>query len=673
MCGICGFAVQNGKDLTELSDKLDRMVCSLRHRGPDGWGQKIFPPLKQSYSVGLGHTRLSVLDLSSAGRQPMANDDESTWISYNGEVYNFLSHRRSSQQKGHRFHSQTDTEVLLYLYQEHGEDFLSMLNGMFSLAIFDRERHRLLLARDPLGIKPLYYYQNGSAFVFASEIKAILDSGYYTTEINWQSVYDYFTYLYVPSPQTIFRDIWQVPPGHSLIVELRTGETKLASFWQVRRLPEIETASRPELEDRTKYLLRQSVRQQLVSDVPLGVFLSGGIDSTIVAGLACEVNRNVKTFTIVFEGREFQYFNEQQVASAISRHLGTEHHEITVPAADLWPMLDLVNHFDQPFGNPTFYLMYLVSKYSRDEITVALCGAGGDELYAGYPRYRAVQLARQLDWVPARLWRLGGRALDVFHDKGSRPMLRRARQFISGMPLRNVDRFAHWTYFMDSAEKRHLLSGQRELSCQCSERVLNKAFDSSPLADVDNRLLHVDVGTFLVDNLLEYTDKMTMAVSLESRVPLLDQDFVEFSLNVPFQYKLGRRESKVLLRNVFSDFMPSEARKAPKKGFNAPLSQWMRNTLDDYFDGGQKSHVLAETLGRDVGITWGKERVLNRSYIEHLRQQHRKGKADYSYELFSIMIFDVWWRKYVCQSVSRSACSLHNDHERQLQLSDCIK
>jgi asparagine synthase (glutamine-hydrolysing) len=626
------------------------MVDRLHHRGPDGRGQQVIAPQHLPYAVGLGHTRLAILDLSTAGLQPMANADQSAWISYNGEVYNFQSHRRALEEQGYRFRSHTDTEVLLHLYQEHGEEFLQMLNGMFALAILDTQNQQLLLARDPIGIKPLYYYHQGGRFVFASEIKAILASELYTTEVDWQAAYDYFTYLYIPCPQTMFRDIRQLPPGHVLKLDLRTGQVQTSAYWQVRRLPDIETASEAELQERANHLLTQAVSAQLISDVPLGIFLSGGIDSTTVAGLACETSQNVKTFTAVFEGHDFQYFNEQAVASAISRHLGAEHHEITVPTTDLWSMFDLLEYFDQPFGNPTFYLMYLVSKNSRDQITVALCGAGGDELYAGYPRYKAARLARRLGWVPAPLWRLGGRALGVLRDNGRTPLLRRARQFVSGMPLEDVERFAHWTYFMGSAEKERLLTGRGATLCnwERSERVLRQVLGNSPLAEADNRLLHLDVTTFLVDNLLEYTDKMSMAVSLESRVPLLDHDFVEFSLNVPYRFKMNGGRTKVLLRDVFSRFLPPAARRAPKKGFNAPLSHWMRNTLDDYFEASQHDrHPLKDRLGADIGTTWQDEGVLNWSFIQHLRQQHRNGKADFSYELFSILVFDLWWRKYV--------------------------
>lgn len=652
MCGICGMVAPAAGSGDELTDRLARMVDSLRHRGPDGHGQRVFLPPAAPVAVGLGHTRLSILDLSDAGLQPMTTEDESLWITYNGEIYNFQKLRGELEAKGYRFRTRTDTEVLLHLYREHGEDFLGRLNGMFALALLDLNQGKLLLARDPIGVKPLYYCQLDGKIAFGSEIKAVLASGVCSREVDRQAVWDYFTYLYVPYPATIFRDIRQLPPASLLTIDLGTGSSQLSMYWSVRRLPEVESASDEELAGRTRQLLSRSVEGQLISDVPLGIFLSGGIDSTTVAGLARESSDQVKTFTVVFEGDDYQYFNEQEVARAISRHLGTDHHEISVRPAELWSMLDLIDHFDQPFGNPTFYLMKLVSQHARERITVALCGAGGDELFAGYPRYRAAQLARRLEWVPALLCKLGRWSLSPLRDTGRGATLRRMRQFLGGLEHKSIERFALWTYYMGEGDKRRLIkrrgAGPADSAFLPSHRVLQSALDASPLADPDNRLLDVDVRTFLVDNLLEYTDKMSMAVGLESRVPLLDHEFVEFALNVPFHWKLDGGRSKILLRKVFADFLPEEAQKAPKKGFNAPLSLWVRETFDAYFEASQSpTHPLRQRLGEDIGITWRESGPLDWSMIQWLRDRHRRGRDDYSYELFAILVFDVWWRKYL--------------------------
>lgn len=650
MCGICGVVSSYLKPdmLIQISD---RMTQALKHRGPDGKGIKFFAPPTVNRSIALGHNRLAIIDLSGAGHQPMSNEDETVWIAFNGEIYNFEELRKELESKGHSFRSHTDTEVIIHLYEELGPDCVQRLNGMFAFAILDLRQQQLLLARDPIGIKPLYYCDRPDLFLFGSEIKAILASGLYTAEVNWQAVYDYFTYLYVPCPQTVFQDICQLPPAHWLTLNLSDGSFKLERYWQVRRREEVEKASFKELKAMAHELLADSVRRQLISDVPLGVFLSGGVDSTIVSGLAKQVDASLRTFTVIFKGDDFRFYNEQETARAVSQHLKTDHHELLVPEANPLEILNLIEFFDQPFGNPTFYLMYLLSKQAREHLTVALCGAGGDELYAGYPRYRAVQLARRLGFLPRPLLKLGRKFLDLAHDSYRTMHLRRAKQFLEGVDSDFIRQFAKWSYHLDEVKKAKLLMGCRHFSCpnglSSSERFLRTAMEESSLADADNRLLHMDVQTFLPDNLLEYSDKMSMAVGLEVRVPLLDHRFVEFSLNVPFAYKLKAGRSKILLRETFAEFFPAAVRKAPKRGFNVPLPQWMRQTFDEYFEASlQPKHPLKDYLGEDLGLTWW-EGILDWSFIQQLREQHRQGRRDNSYELFAVIIFDFWWRKYI--------------------------
>jgi asparagine synthase (glutamine-hydrolysing) len=637
MCGICG-SVNLSDD-----DHLARMTDSLAHRGPDDSGVNFFAAER----VGLGHRRLSIIDLSPAGHQPMSNADESLWIVFNGEIYNFLDLRRELEKGGRRFHSQTDTEVILQQYEEEGPECLARLNGMFAFALLDRRRQKLLLARDHFGIKPLYYYQDGGRFVFGSEIKAILTSGIYSPDINWQGLHDYFTYLYVPTPETMFRGIRQVPPAHVLELDLRTNETSLRRYWQPQGSNSANGngAAKSSLEDdkrELRELLSDSVRRQMISDVPLGVFLSGGVDSPVLTGLMAQASAQpVKTFTIVFQGKNVESYDERDIARKVARKFSTEHREIPVDLTEPLEMLNLVDHFDQPFGNPTFYLMYLISKHTRPEATVALCGAGGDELFAGYPRYRAMALARMVRRIPKPL--LGGlrRALDFARDDYRTMTLRRARQFLDGLDDDFARQFVNWTYFLNEGQKRSLLrqveqsSEGRGAGLLPSERIVRVALDESPASDFGNRVLHLDVQTFLPDNILEYTDKMSMAVSLEVRVPYLDYRFVERSLKVPFAHKLRGGKGKAILKEIFADLLPQENLKAPKKGFNFPLAVWMRDHFDQYFD-----RHMGEPLVQREGI-------LNWNYIQQLRQQHRSGKADNSYALFSIIMFDVWYRKYI--------------------------
>jgi len=687
MCGICGVASRY-LEPGDLNRIVDRMVHTLVHRGPDGQGivncelriencefkqpatkSAIRNSKSEIRNVALGHTRLAVIDLSEAGRQPMSNETcpecnhkgGTVWIVFNGEIYNFHELRAELEAKGHRFCSRTDTEVIIHAYAEWGTACVRRFLGMFAFAIYDGRPEMddrpsvpcLFLARDPLGIKPLYYCALPGHFLFASEIKAILASGLYAIDVDWQALYDFFTYLYIPSPATAFQGIRQVPPGHILEVDLQDGHLHLERYWTPHYRVEIAKAPKAELQGQIRDLLSDSVQRQLVSDVPLGIFLSGGVDSPIVAGLAKEAGADVHTFTIVFEDNTFAFYNEQARARAIARHLGTDHTEIPVRDVDPWDLLDLVEYFDQPFGNPTFYLMYLISKYTRPYITVALCGAGGDELYAGYPRYQAVQWARRLRWVPGLLWRLGSLTLGLLRDSYRTMHLRRIREFVEGLDGDFIRQFCQWTYHLNEERKSRLLrfSSNRQTTLSPSDRVLRSAWEASPFPDEDNRLLHVDVQTFLVNNLLEYTDKMSMAVALEVRVPYLDHRFVELSLNIPFNYKLRNGHTKWILRETFADFFPSEVIHAPKRGFNVPLARWMLTVFDEYFEASRHSnHPLKERLGEDIGYTW-KEGLLDWDYIQKLRAEHRRGKRDNAYELFGIIIFDIWWRKYITRTL----------------------
>ena len=650
MCGISGTV--GVRDESAVA----RMTSLQAHRGPDDSGVHFSP----HDHVGLGHCRLSIIDLSAAGHQPMPNDDETVWIVFNGEVYNFRELRRTLEPR-YKFRSNTDTEVVLRLYEEKGADAVRDLNGMFAFAIYDRRRTgangsgqgTLLLARDRLGIKPLYYHQTDGRLVFSSEIKAILGSGVYSPELNRQGFHDYLTYLYVPCPETMFRGILQLPPAHVLELDVGTGAVETRRYWQ----PDIEqAANRPTNagsgyqfdKRRLRKLLTDSTRSQMVSDVPLGLFLSGGVDSGIIAGLMAESSeRPVKTYTVVFRGHGMEYYNEQDAARVVSDRFGTDHSEIEVELDDPAEMLGLVDYFDQPFGNPTSLLMYLMSKHTRSETTVALCGAGGDELFAGYPRYQAAQLARWMRWLPGPMLAGTRRLVEIIPDDYRTMRLRRIRQFLNGLDPDFVRQFTRWTYFFDEEQKSALLAyGDRRDSgaggaLLPSDRVLRALLEGSPVKDFGNRVLHLDIQSFLLDNLLEYTDKMSMAVGLEVRVPYLDHRVVEHALAVPFRHKLRGLRSKVILRETFSDMLPASSVSSPKKGFNVPLAAWMRDHLDSYFDSEMSK---SEVDGHGV---------FNWDFIQHLRREHMTGRRDNSYQLYAIIMFDAWYRKYILETEPR--------------------
>lgn len=610
MCGIAGAI--NWSDAHVVA----RMTNALRHRGPDDQGVMFFPEDR----VGLGHCRLSIIDLSPAGHQPMRTEDEQLWITFNGEIYNFRDLRRTLEERGHRFRSATDTEVILHLFQEYGPDFVTRLNGMFAFAIFDKSARKILFARDHIGIKPLYYYYDHGRLLFASEIKGILQSGRFTPNVNWQAIHDYFTFSCVPCPDTAFEGIRQLPPAHTMTFDLRSNELTFGRYWDLGQAVD-EASSLGDSRARLKELLADSVRHQMLSDVPLGVLLSGGVDSPILVGLAAQVSsRPVKTFTIGFEGRHLGCFDERNAARAVARQFRTDHHEISVSVKDPVDMLHLVSCFDQPFGNPTAYLMYLISKHTRSEVKVALCGTGGDELFAGYPRYRAIGLGRLFRHLPAPAVSAAKMVLGLFSDHNRNPTLRRAREFLNGLDSNFTQQFMNWTYYLDEDEKSQLLQPPTA-AFKPSSRVLGEYLEANGIEDFGNRVLAADVRTFLLDNLLEYTDKMSMSVALELRVPYLDPRVVAQALAIPFSRKLGHRRGKLVLRELFPELLTPAIRYASKKGFVPPLGIWMRECLDGYFD----RHMTREDTEREGIFSW--------DAIQALRYHHTVGAADYSYDL----------------------------------------
>jgi asparagine synthase (glutamine-hydrolysing) len=654
MCGISGIATKR-LDRAELEGSIGRMAHAIRHRGPDGLGFRCFAPPVISQSVALAHNRLAIIDVSPAGFEPMANEDGTVWLVFNGEIYNFEELRLQLESRGHRFHSRTDAEVIVHLYEEAGPSCVTELNGIFAFSILDLKRDLLFLARDPIGVKPLYYSATQDHFLFGSEIKALLASSFVTPAPNWEAISDFFTYLYVPGPQTAFDGVQQLPPAHTLTLRLEDNSISLVRYWDVPRREDLESISYEKLKSQIQETLATAVKRQLVSDVPLGVFLSGGIDSTIVTGLAKKEKKDIQTYTLTLAGDEYRYYDEAEKARTISRHLGTEHCELRLEFPDLLEMLDLVEFFDQPFANPTCYLMHQLAQKAREHITVALCGAGGDELFAGYPRSSAVRLARRMAWMPRPLLHFGANALSLLRDSHQTPYLRRARKFLGGLNSDFFVQYANWTYFMNEDRKRRLLPGRlRDISTRntshSSVDALRAAYAQSLLHDKDNRILEMDLKTFLVDNILDYTDRMSMATALEVRVPLLDTAFVEMSLNAPFAYKIRNGKSKAILVDAFEEFFPPKARNAPKRGFNAPLALWAGKLFDPYFDASlNAAHPLRKRLGEDVGAAWN-DGILDLNFVQQLRLQHRHGKRDNAHELFACILFDVWWRKYIKKS-----------------------
>ncbi|MCI0660975.1 MAG: asparagine synthase (glutamine-hydrolyzing) [Acidobacteria bacterium] len=628
MCGICGI-IGPPNDST-----IERMTASLVHRGPDDRGIERFP----SAELSLGHCRLSIIDLSPRGRQPMSNEDRTLWISFNGEIYNYRELKSLLDPARHRFASLTDTEVILHLYEERGVAAFKALNGMFAFALYDAPADRLYLVRDHLGIKPLYYTVMGGRLLFASEIKAILAADILSPEVDWQAAHDFFSYLYIPAPTTIYRGIFQLPPAHWLEYDLGNRRiTRVEKFWNVGVWGNCDhRTDRRELSDELRVLLSDAVEKQMISDVPLGAFLSGGIDSNVIVGLmAAHSSKPVKTFTVHFEGDELDYYDERREARRIAEKFSTEHAELTIDLSHPEELLDMVGHFDQPFGNTTFFLTYLLSRYTRQSVTVALSGAGGDELFGGYPRYRAVNNMRSLRLIPLVAARAALAALSRLQDNFSDRRLNRIRTLFAGLDRDPARQYLKWVYYLDEEQKAQLLKNYHADQLP-SDRILQAHLDHIPAGwDDGNRFSYLDVETFLPDNLLEYSDKMSMAWSLELRVPYLDHRVVELAFSIPFKLKLNLSGSKMIMRNAFADLIPVENLRAPKKGFNLPLGAWMRTRFDHLFD---------ERMPRSYVE---REGIFNYDYLSHLRNEHRRGGRDNSSELFAILIFDTWYRKYI--------------------------
>ncbi|OGI19102.1 MAG: asparagine synthase (glutamine-hydrolyzing) [Candidatus Melainabacteria bacterium RIFCSPHIGHO2_02_FULL_34_12] len=627
MCGIFGVA---GSHINE--NTLIRVVDSLTHRGPDDKGY-----INLDEKIFFGHTRLAVIDLSSLGKQPMIVENGKICITYNGEIYNYAQIRKELEKSGYSFKSNTDTEVILHLYEQKGEKCLEDLNGMFAFAIYDKEKQQIFLARDRLGIKPLYYACYNNQFIFASEIKAILSANILPRQVNWQAIYNYFSFLFIPCPDTAFEYIKQIPPAHYLIYDLKKTSFKLIKYWSPFN-GNLKNNNYEDLKEELTCLLEDSVKLQLVSDVPLGLFLSGGIDSSILALLASKyTSSKLKTYTAIFKGKDYELYNESDNARKISNLITSDHTEVEIDVVDPDKVLDLITCFDQPFANPTFFLSYLISKKMKEHISVVLSGAGGDELFGGYPRYRMLNYAKMLSLVPGFLNKQISEISNLIPESDISHLPRRIKLFLRGAGHSFPEQYLRWTYYLSDNEKANLLRPllEKESNLTKSVNVINSYLTRADSNDLLNKIQYVDLNTFLLDNVLEYTDKTSMAFGLETRVPYLDHRIVELSFNIPAKYKINHSVTKYILKDIFKKSLPPEVINAPKRGFCAPISKWIDLSFNYYFD-----NLLTENYVSNQGI-------LDWETIQLFRNRHKLRKRDYSMELFGIIMFDVWYRKYI--------------------------
>ncbi len=621
MCGITGIAGQGSGDV------IRAMTRTLAHRGPDGEGYY------RSDGIALGHRRLSVIDLET-GQQPMTTRDGRYTIVFNGEIYNFRELRKGLKSRGTLFRTRSDTEVLLEAYAAWGKKAVQRLRGMFAFGVWDARDRRLFAARDRLGLKPLYFARTATSLIFASEMKALLAHPETSREIDFLGLDDFLTYLYVPAPRTIFRGICELPPGHWL--EWRDGQISLHRYWDVT----FDAESQPLAEsvEKLSATLREAVRLRLVSDVPLGVFLSGGLDSSTVAALMARfAPEPVKAFTLGFDEGHERYC-EWEYAQEVGETIGARTQQLTVPAQSAELLGAVTRHFDEPFGNPTSLLIYQLSQVGRQHLTVALVGDGGDEVFLGYPRYRGVALGEHYRRVPGFLRNLAARAASRLPEPGNGNHLpRRMREFAEGCCQSPERMYLQWVSYFGSALRHRLYSGDLagELRDYDSSEFLLSLFRRCKSAEVIDRVNYVDLHSFLPFNILRYADRMSMAHGLELRAPFTDHVLVEQMARVLWRYKLRGNQSKLILRKVAEKLLPRRILSRPKLGLNPPMGLWLR---------GQLKPLLREYLSPG--------QVRQRGYfrpavIQELIGDHLRGRRDNSLHLWALISLEEWHRQYL--------------------------
>jgi len=643
MCGISGLVNCGGRET------LTRMTHVQSHRGPDDFGiwEQRFPD--GSY-VGLGSRRLAILDLSTSGHMPMANEDRSVFITYNGEIYNFAELRRQLQSGGHRFVSDTDTEVVLHLYEEEGPDCVTRLNGMFAFAICDMRSGSptLFLARDHFGVKPFYYWYRGRQMAFASEIKALLEVPGITAEIDPESLHQFLTFLWVPDPKTMFRGIFKLPAGHYAIV--KSGELKLTKYWDLTFPPKNQTYPRSEsdLADEIRQRFRRSVEAQMISDVPIGAFLSAGLDSSsIVAMMSRATDHPVRTYTITFP-RKYRVgetaLDDPAVPARLARQLGCDNQQIVLEPDVVGLLPQLTWHMDEPTADPAIIPAYLVCREARKQATVLLSGVGGDELFGGYRKHVAHYWAEQYRRLPKIVRNSiepGILNLPSFRGSEIKGAARLAKKMARSASLLSTDRFVMNATYLDREQKLALYSDRfaGEVANFDPAGQHHFSFDQVRDADFLNQMLYVDTKIFMTSLNLTYNDKMSMASSVEVRVPFLDRELAEFvAWNVPPSLKIKSRlrtTTKYIFRKAMQGILPREVLRQPKAGFAAPVDYWLANDLKEMVD-----DLLSESQIRNRGL-FRPEKV--RAYVD----EQRSGAQDWSMQIWQFLTLELWTRMFI--------------------------
>jgi len=601
-----------------------------RHRGPDDAG------VWADAMCALGHRRLSIIDLSPAGRNPLSNDKGNIWITFNGEIYNFQELRSELEGLGYRFRTRTDTEVIIYAYERWGVDCLGRLRGMFAFGIWDATKRRLFLARDRAGKKPLFYTQAGDRFLFASELQALLADRAVSREVDVSAVDAYLSWGYVPAPHTAFKNICKLLPAHYLTLDLTDAGPvmNVERYWSLEYGPKVDITEEDAIAA-IREKLTEAVRLRMISDVPLGAFLSGGIDSSIIVGLMASLSEQpVKTFSVGF--KEAAY-NELDHARRIANRWATDHHEFIVEPDALAILPLLVRHDGEPYADssaiPTFY----VSKMTRGNVTAALNGDGGDESFAGYERYLGNRMAELINSIPgmAAPARALGRMLP--DSLNSKNRLRQAKRFLSVATRSMANRYAHWIGFFGDETKQQLYT--KDLRARLNgckpEDWMESLFDQAHGLDAVDAAMFVDVQSYLPYDLLVKVDIMSMANSLEARSPFLDHEVMEFAARLPVSLKLRGKESKYLLKRAFADYLPSENVNRRKMGFGVPVGEWFRTSLRPLLE-----DALLSKQSKRRGYFQAGE-------IHRLISEHIGRRADHGFKLWNLLMLELWHREFI--------------------------
>ena len=625
MCGICGIV--NAKQDHLIDERILRQMARvISHRGPDDDGFYV------NGQAGLGMRRLSIIDLET-GDQPVTNEDNSLWVVFNGEIYNYKHLYADFVAKGHHFSTQSDTEVIVHAYEEFGVQCPEYFNGMFAFALWDKPRKRLLLARDHLGIKPLYYWLGEDSIIFGSELKSVILHPAVAREVDLEALDQFLTLEYIPTPRTIFKNIYKLPAGHRLIYQ--DGHPQVEKYWDI---PDLDTPQDEKvIEEMLIELIDDAVQMQLMSDVPLGAFLSGGIDSSsVVASMSRASSLPVKTFSIGFDDATY---NELPYARAVAKRYGTDHtEEILDP--DIVDLVErLVGHLDEPFGDFSIFPTYMVSEVARRNVKVVLSGDGGDELFGGYDTYVAQSMDRYYRNLPAGIRRnlLPGLMARVSPRPEKKGVINKTKRFIEGAALSPSLQHTRWMMFTSYEDRKNLyrpeisaaLNGKS--TAEIFEGHFNRKSHWNPLAQQQ----YVDIKTYLVDDILTKVDRMSMAVSLEARVPLLDYRIVELAVNLPSRMKINRGETKYILKKAMSERLPHDVLYKPKQGFSIPLKHWLRGSLKPMM-----TDLLSPEKVRQRGY-------FNPECVNGWVEDHLNGVQNHSHRLWALMVFEIWNQQFM--------------------------